>query len=273
MRLDRTINAAAQGPQPSALVFALTCSAVVFIAYAITLGVARDLTLLQAAVASAANAIPTVLFGLGAYWLVRTYFVGRALLIQAPGHLVIGAAFSLLTYWMITVLLGIAGSASVVEFTVRPFPHPASAWQLLQNFTTYGIFATLAYVHARPASASIALPQTAERAQPLNRYFIKIGDDFVPMDVDKIVSIAGADDYCEVATLDGRHLAKMTLAEFEQALDPARFIRIHRSRIVSVQHVQRAEPAGGGRLLVHMANGESIPASRTGSKRLREMLL
>lgn len=273
MRLDRTINAAAQGAQPSALVFALACSAVVFIAYAITLGVARDFTLLQAAIGSAANTVPTVVLGLAAYWLIRTYLVDRILVIQATGHVVIGAAFSLVTYWLITVLLGIATSASVVEFSVRPFPHPANAWQLLQNFTTYGIFATLAYVHARPASASVALPQPAERAQALSRYFIKSGDDFVPMDVDKIVSISGADDYCEVATLEGRHLAKMTLAEFEQALDPARFIRIHRSRIVSVQHVQRAEPAGGGRLLVHMANGESIPASRAGSKRLRELLL
>jgi two-component system LytT family response regulator len=273
MKHDRTINAAAQGPQPSALAFAVACTAVVFVAYAITFVVARNFTLFQAAIGSAANTIPTVLFGLGAYWLVRTYLVVRNPIIQAAGHLAIGAAFSLLAYWLITVLLGIATSASVVEFTVRPFPHPASTWQLLQNFTTYGIFATLAYVHVRPASASVALPQAAERTQPLSRYFIKSGDDFVPMDVDKIVSIAGADDYCEVATLDGRHLAKMTLAEFEQALDPTRFIRIHRSRIVSVQHVQRAEPAGGGRLLVHMANGESIPASRTGSKRLREMLL
>ena len=269
-----SIKAAAHGPQPSAWAFALACTAVVFFAYALTLGVARDFTLFQAAVGSVANTIPTVAFGLAAYWLIRSYLVRRVLIVQVAGHIVIGAAFSLLTYWLITVMLGIATSASVVEFSVRPFPHPASAWQLLQNFTTYGIFAALAYLHAQPASASVALPQPAgERAPSFSRYFIKSGDDFVPMDVDKIVSIAGADDYCEVATLEGRHLARMTLAEFEQVLDPARFIRIHRSRIVSVQHVQRAEPAGGGRLLVHMENGESIPASRSGSKRLRELLL
>jgi two-component system LytT family response regulator len=269
MKIEWNLKLAARGPRPNGLAFALACGSVVLGAYAVTLGVARDLTLWQSLVGGAANAIPTFLFGVAAYWLVRTFLVGRPLFIQIPGHAIVGALFALFTYWLITVMLGIAGAASVVEFSVRPFPHPASSWQLLQNLTTYGVIATLAYLHAYPASAAVALPGAT--AQPLNRYFIKSGDDFIPMDVDKIVSISGADDYSEVATLEGKHLARMTLAEFEQALDPARFIRIHRSRIISVQHVQRAEPAGGGRLLVHMENGESIPASRSGSKRLRDL--
>lgn len=274
MKIDWRIKAAALGAPANGVVFALACAVVVLAAYAVTLGAARSLTPLQAFVGAAANTIPTVLFGLAAYWVVRTWLAGRSLLVQIPGHLITGGLFSLLTYWLITVMLGVAGAASIVEFSVRPFPHPASWWQLLQNLTTYGIIATLGYLHARPASAAVTLPGAADAPpQPLSRYFIKSGDDFIPMDVDKIVSIAGADDYSEVATLEGKHLARMTLTEFERALDPARFIRIHRSRIINVQHVQRAESAGGGRLLVHMENGESIPASRSGSKRLREMLI
>jgi len=273
MKIDWPIKAATLGPPANGVVFAGVCGVVVLAAYGAVFYVARDFTVLQALAGGAANAIPTSLFGLAAYWVVRAYLVDRPLLLQVAGHAVIGALFSILTYWLITVLLGVAGAASVTEFSVRPFPHPASAWQLLQNLTTYGIIATLAYLHARPASATVALPGAAAPVQPLSRYFIKSGDDFVPMDVDKIVSIAGADDYSEVATLEGKHLARMTLTEFEQALDPARFIRIHRSRIINVQHVQRAEPAGGGRLLVHMENGESIPASRSGSKRLRDLLI
>lgn len=269
MKIDWTLKPAVRGPYPNGAVFAFACGVVILGAYAVTLGVARDLTLLQSLVGGAANAIPTLLFGVAAYWGVRTFLVNRPLLVQIPGHVIAGALFSLLTYWLITVMLGIAGAASVVEFSVRPFPHPASSWQLLQNITTYGIIATLAYLHGRPASTTVALPAAAA----LSRYFIKSGDDFIPMDVDKIISISGADDYSEVATLDGKHLARMTLAEFEQALDPSRFLRVHRSRIISVRHVQRAEPAGGGRLLVHMENGESIPASKSGSKRLRELML
>lgn len=273
MKIDWPIKAAVLGPPANGVVFGSLCGALVLAAYAVVFYVARDFTVLQALIGGAANAFPTTLFGLAAYWVVRIYLVDQPLLVQIGGHAVTGALFSVLTYWLITVMLGVAGAASVVEFSVRPFPHPASAWQLLQNLTTYGIIATLAYLHTRPESATIALPGAGAPSQPLSRYFIKSGDDFVPMDVDKIVSIAGADDYSEVATLEGKHLARMTLTEFEQALDTGRFIRVHRSRIINVQYVRRAEPAGGGRLLVHMENGESIPASRSGSKRLRDLLI
>ena len=98
-------------------------------------------------------------------------------------------------------------------------------------------------------------------------------DEIQPIDVDTIVSISGADDYAEVTTLGGKHLVRMTLAEFEKSLDPSRFIRVHRSRIVNVERIARAEPAGGGRLLLHMQDGEAIAASRTGSRLLRDRVI
>ena len=39
-------------------------------------------------------------------------------------------------------------------------------------------------------------------------------------------SITGADDYAEVATLQGRHLVRLSLSEFEKSLDGDRFIRV-----------------------------------------------
>jgi DNA-binding LytR/AlgR family response regulator len=61
----------------------------------------------------------------------------------------------------------------------------------------------------------------------------------------------------------------MTLAEFESRLDPQRFVRVHRSRIVNLDHVDRAEPAGAGRLLLHMDNGEVVSTSRGGAQELK----
>ena len=60
-----------------------------------------------------------------------------------------------------------------------------------------------------------------------------------------------------------------TLGEMEETLDPAVFVRIHRSRIVNLDHVDRAEPAGGGRLLLHMDNGEVVSTSRGGAQELK----
>jgi DNA-binding LytR/AlgR family response regulator len=213
-------------------------------------------------------------FGLIAYRIIRSLLVGRPAVVQAVGHVVLCAAYVFLAYWLLIVLLGAANGLSVIQFNVEPFPVRASVWQMLENATTYGIVAALAYRGTAVPEVAVVLDRPSEESKPgLSRYFIRSRDEIQPIDVNSIVSIAGADDYAEVTTLDGKHLVRMTLAEFEKSLDPARFIRVHRSRIVNVERIDRAEPAGGGRLLLHMQDGEAIPASRTGSRLLRDRVL
>jgi len=65
----------------------------------------------------------------------------------------------------------------------------------------------------------------------------------------------------------------MTLAEFEATLDARRFVRVHRSRIVNLDIVERAEPAGAGRLLLHLQTGESVSTSRTGARLLKSRVI
>lgn len=55
--------------------------------------------------------------------------------------------------------------------------------------------------------------------------------------------------------------------------DPAKFLRVHRSTIVNFDHLSRAEPAGGGRMLAHMATGESVQVSRAGAQLLRAFIV
>lgn len=197
--------------------------------------------------------------------------------VQIAAHLLIAPLFSLLWYWLMMVLIGLAGGESAIRFSVRPFlAEGAVAWQLLQGVTVYALIAALASLRARPAlPAFVVAPESGEepRAGRLSRYFIRRGEELLPVDVSQIVSIAGADDYAEVATLGGRHLVRMTLAELEKALDGEGFIRVHRSRIVNLARIVRAEPAGGGRLLLHMEDGEAVPASRAGAKLLRDRVL
>lgn len=275
MRHERRIKPAAQPLSPSVARLALAGTPVVFVVYAITLGVARQLSLTDAIVASLANTFPTMLFALAAYAIVARWLIGRSIAVQAIGHVLLALAYSVLAYWLLLVMLGAAFGASVLHFTVEPFQARAWIWQLLENVTIYGIVATLAYLRAPPEPATLILadPGLGEAARSPSRYFIRSGEDFQPIDVDTIVSIAGADDYAELITLGGRHLVRMTLAEFEKALDPVRFIRVHRSRIVNVERIERAEPAGGGRLLLHMEDGEAIPASRAGTRLLRDRVI
>jgi hypothetical protein len=256
--------------------FVVVAAAIVMIAYTVTLMAARTQALGWALSGALANTVPVILFGLGARHIIIRYLVDRPIAVQVAGHVVVGTAFALLCYWLLMVLLGLANGVSAVQFNVEPFEAGAMAWQTLQNATTYGVIAALSYLQAQQVPVTVILsdPSRGEPAgEGLSRYFIRSGEDIRPIDVDEIVSIAGADDYAEVHMMDGSHLVRMTLAEFEAALDPERFVRVHRSRIVNMQRLDRAESAGNGRMLLHMENGEMIQASRTGSRLLRERVL
>jgi hypothetical protein len=232
---------------------------------------------LDAAASSLVNLVPLAIVAAAARVIVGRYLVDAAPARRLGGHLLLAPAFALLQYWLLMVLIGVRIGSSFTEFAVKAFfPGPAVAWQLLQGLTLYALVAALTTLRSRRELPSFVMAphSPAEVKEPeLTRYFIRRGEDIWPVDISKIVSIAGADDYAEVATIEGRHLVRTTLAEFEASLDPARFLRIHRSSIVNLERIARAEPAGGGRMLLHMENGEMIQASRAGSKLLRDRVI
>jgi hypothetical protein len=254
----------------------------VFSAYTITVWVALNLSFGAALACGAANTAPVVIFGAAARHLIVKRLAGRGFLIQALGHVVLCAAFALLSFWLLIVLLGLANGASLLDFSVRSFSIQGTAWQLLEEVTTYAVLAALTYAQLDRSvpPAQIETPPTdcvgvAERPREpeSSRYFVRIGEDIRPIDLDRVVCIGGADDYAEVTTLDGAHLVRMTLSEFERTLDLGKFARVHRSWIVNLDCVERVEPAGGGRMLLHMKTGHAIPASRSGARSLRDRVI
>ena len=90
-----------------------------------------------------------------------------------------------------------------------------------------------------------------------------------------------ADDI-EAATADGNyvrpsaggrtHLIRETMKSFEEKVDPARFARIHRSTIVSVDRIARIEPQGHGVYRVVMAGGARFESSATYGARVQALL-
>ena len=249
--------------------------AVVFVAYTLTLWVAYQSSWTFAALTGVANTIPLVIFGAAARHIIVTHLIGRGGLVQAAGHTILCAGFSLGSYWLVLVLLGVANSPSPLNFVVKGFVTRGMAWQMLENVTTYAVVAALSYLRAgRIAAPAQMTPLPALAVQKeAPRFLVRSGDELRPIDLDRIVSISGADDYAELSTLDGKRLVAMTLAEFEATLDPARFARVHRSRIVNLDFVERAEPDGAGRLLLHMQTGETVSTSRTGARLLKTRVI
>lgn len=195
------------------------------------------------------------------------------LTVQLLAHLLLAAVFTVTWLWLLSVINGLLGAESVVRFSVNPLLSGlAVEWQLFQGLFVYGFLAALLALDIRPPAAP-SLVVLEESSPEAARLLVRDGAGIKPLAAGRIVAIRGADDYAELVTLDGVRLVETRLAAFEAALDPSRFLRVHRSAIVNLDHLQRAEPVGDGRLLLHMAAGPPVPASRTGSRALRQRLL
>jgi len=58
------------------------------------------------------------------------------------------------------------------------------------------------------------------------------------------------------------YLLRATLTDFLTQLDPARFVRVHRSHAVNLARIKEIEPLDGGDARLHMHDGTTVPCSR-----------
>jgi DNA-binding LytR/AlgR family response regulator len=227
----------------------------------------------QACADATANVLPLAALAIATRAVLGKVFA-RTPSGQALSHAAMAIVFALAWYGATVLLLALFGWLAGRGFHIRGFTGPALTWQAFQGLILYSAIAASCYALRPPlAHRDVAREIGAEAASPLERYLIRQGEDFRPVDVTDIVSISGAQDYSEVFTRSGHHLVRMSLGEFEARLDPRRFIRVHRSAIIQLAFLERAEPAGGGRMLAHMANGRSVPISRSGVKALRPLIV
>jgi two-component system LytT family response regulator len=68
------------------------------------------------------------------------------------------------------------------------------------------------------------------------------------------------------------YLKQQPIAALEESLDPARFVRIHRSAIVNLERIARIEPYGKESRIAILADGARLPISRSGYARLLEAM-
>ena len=92
------------------------------------------------------------------------------------------------------------------------------------------------------------------------------------IDVDQIQYITGAGNYAEVHLSDGKQvLHRETLSALEKQLDPAQFVRIHRSSIVRRSCITELRPNDKGDYSVILQNGEVLTLSRRNRDKLDEL--
>ena len=148
---------------------------------------------------------------------------------------------------------------------------------LLKPFGRERVFAVLARAraameHGMPAIAARAW-NAVSSSKPLSHVFIRARGRMIAVPVERVERFEACDDYVAVCVEGRRHLLHARLADLHARLDPARFIRVHRSHVVNLGFVTALEPRDGARLNIVLGSGVTIPASRAGSAEIRRLKL
>lgn len=163
------------------------------------------------------------------------------------------------------------------EFAIRAFDVHAVDY-LLKPVEPARLRAAIERAAARLGSTAVppSPQQLASLARPpgraLERVVIRDGAQVHVLPVGQIDFIEAQDDYLEFAAAGKRLRKQYTLTEIESQLDPARFVRIHRSFILNIERLVRIEPYAKDSWLVILKDGGRLPMSRTGYARLKELI-
>lgn len=128
----------------------------------------------------------------------------------------------------------------------------------------------------KESAAKIAAADLARAARPpqqfLQRIVVKDGPRVHIIPVDRLDYAEAQDDYVSLHSQGKAYLKEQTISSLEAALDPARFVRIHRSVIVNVERIAKIEPYAKDSRIAVLSDGAQLPVSRAGYERLRSLL-
>jgi len=124
--------------------------------------------------------------------------------------------------------------------------------------------------------ANAAPSDLARAARPpqefLQRIVVKDGARVHIIPVDRLDYAESQDDYVALHSQGKSYLKEQTISSLEAALDPERFVRIHRTVIVNLERVAKIEPYAKDSRIAVLSDGSQLPVSRTGYERLRALL-
>ena len=156
-----------------------------------------------------------------------------------------------------------------VDYLLKPFSH-----ERFVEAVTHALGAdrsspaTTGDAGAALAGAVDALQAPAD--SPLARVLVRDQGRIFPINVDSIEHLRSDTKYTALAVKGHSYLVRLPIVAFEQRLDPARFIKLHRSCIVNLDFVESLTPDENSQLVARMTDGTLITANRDVSRKLRE---
>jgi two-component system LytT family response regulator len=111
-----------------------------------------------------------------------------------------------------------------------------------------------------------------ERPQRLERLLVEVDCRASLLPVEQVERFEAAKNYVTVHAGGARYRLRTTLDRLEARLDPAAFVRVHRSSIVRVDRVAELQPWSHGDYVIVLRGGERVRLSRRYRDRLEQFL-
>ena len=181
-----------------------------------------------------------------------------------------------------TDVLGHVTHRPFVVFTTAHAQHAAAAFELgaldylLKPFGQDRMLKALERVRAalgEPRDAPPAIDRLREAlgSGPMTRLFVRSAGGVIPVAVTSVAWFESDGDYVVAHTGKNRYMLHVPLSRLEARLDGKRFVRIHRTRIVSLDHVAAFRPYGKGQLEAELKDGTRLVVSRERAREIRAL--
>jgi two-component system, LytTR family, response regulator len=162
------------------------------------------------------------------------------------------------------------------EHAVRAF-EVAAVDYVLKPFAAERIALAVERARTRRAAGPSVSPEGLKAAvrpagTPLTRIVVRDGARVHVIPIEKLDAAEAQDDYVALKAEGRTYLKQQTLTSLAAALDPTRFVRVHRSHLLRLDALARLEPMGTGSYVAVLADGTRVPVSREGHVRLKERL-
>lgn len=128
-------------------------------------------------------------------------------------------------------------------------------------------------VGGAPAVDPAAVSKSARPAGSFaERIVVRDGPKVHVIPVDRVDCLEAQDDYVAVRSQGKKFLKLQTLASLAETLDPARFLRVHRSYVVNLDRLRSIELYAKNSHVALLSDGSRIPISREGHAKLKAQL-
>jgi two-component system LytT family response regulator len=160
-----------------------------------------------------------------------------------------------------------AFDAAAVDYLLKPFSAERLSEALTRVRRRIGEAKPTAPLHPAELRNSARVPGEYQ-----SRLVVKDGAKVHVIPAGRLDYAEAQDDYIALRSEGKTWLKQQTIASLEAALDPARFLRVHRSYLVNIERIARIEPNTKDTWIAVLNDATQIPVSRAGYAAFRRLV-